>query len=119
IADIGSEEAVGFLVGALGEAKTPERRREFLAAINEALKGRRSFPMPKSWAGVYSSLVKSEDKVVASLARTLAVTFGDPKAINAMRKVLADTAADPSSRKNALASLLAARDDELATTLQR
>ncbi|HEX6987476.1 MAG TPA: hypothetical protein VF170_19005, partial [Planctomycetaceae bacterium] len=56
IADTGSEAAVAFLVTALGKAEAPERRREFLAAINEALKGRRSFPMPKAWAGVYAAL---------------------------------------------------------------
>jgi putative membrane-bound dehydrogenase-like protein len=118
IADEGSEEAVAFLVGSLGQAKTPERRREFLGAINEALKGRRTFPMPKTWAGVYAALAADPDREVQGLARALAVTFGDPKALGEMRTLLADASADPANRKAALASLVAARDKSLAPTLQ-
>ncbi|MDQ3329885.1 MAG: DUF1080 domain-containing protein, partial [Planctomycetota bacterium] len=118
IAEIGSDEAVAFLVEALGKAKSADRQQEFLAAINEALKGRRSFPMPKPWAGVYAVLVKGEDDDVKQLARALAVTFGDPKALGEMRALLVDPSIDGDVRKNALGSLLAARDKELAPTLQ-
>lgn len=118
IAESGTEEAVAFLVGSLGEAKTPERRREFLGAINTALRGRRSFPMPKAWAGVYAALAADPDQEVKGLARALAVTFGDPKALGEMRSLLVDESADAAARKAALASLLAARDKGLAPTLQ-
>lgn len=119
IADIGSEEAVAFLVEALGKAKSVDRQAEFLGAINEALQGRRRFPIPKPWAGVYAALAKSENQQVRILARALAVTFGDPNALAEMRAVLIDQSADAEDRKNALASLVAARDPELAKTLQQ
>jgi putative heme-binding domain-containing protein len=118
IADMGSEEAVAFLVEALGRADSAERRREFLGAIHEALKGRRRFPMPAPWAAVYAALIETDDREVVTLARALAVTFGDPQAIADMRALLADAANDAASRRGALASLLAIRDPELVLTLQ-
>jgi len=118
IADIGSEEAIAFLIEALGQAKVAGRQREYLEAINQALKGRRSFPMPKPWAGVYALLVKSNDSDVRQQARALAVTFGDPQALGEMRSLLADASQDAATRKAALASLVAAKDKDLAPTLQ-
>ncbi|MGC1275331.1 MAG: PVC-type heme-binding CxxCH protein [Planctomycetaceae bacterium] len=118
IADIGSEEAVAFLVESLGKAETANRQREFLAAINEALKGKRSFPMPEPWANVYSQLSKQDDAEVKQLARVLAVTFGDPNALDQMRSILTDGDAPAEARTAALESLLGARDKQLAAVLQ-
>jgi putative heme-binding domain-containing protein len=55
---------------------------------------------------------------VRSRVQALAVTFGDPQAFAAMRKLLVDRKTDLGARQAALASLLGARDRELAPTLQ-
>src|SRR5262249_50733092 len=47
----------------------------------------------------------------------VAVTFGDPQAFAAMRKLLVDRSTDLGARQGALAALLGARDRELAPTL--
>ena len=116
IADIGSEEAVAFLVETLGKAESADRQREFLVAINTALKGQRRFPMPAPWEAVYASLSKQDNAEVKRLARALAVTFGDPRALDEMRSILTDAGAE--NRKAALDSLLDARDKQLAGVLQ-
>src|SRR5262249_9383762 len=54
-----------------------------------------------------------------SVAYSLAVVFGDPKAIQHMRDDLASDKTDLPSRQAALAALLDARDKELAPVLQQ
>ena len=118
IAAIGSEEAVAFLIEALGRAASADEQLTFLRSIGQALQGRRSFPMPEPWAGVYGALAKSENAAVREQGRMLAVTFGDPKALAELRDVLKNAAAGAASRRAALAALLAARDANLAEILQ-
>ncbi|HYT92715.1 MAG TPA: PVC-type heme-binding CxxCH protein, partial [Gemmataceae bacterium] len=94
-----------------------ERARPLLRGLSEAFKGRRQVAMPPSWPGAFAALARSKDAEVRSLANAVAVTFGDPQVFTAMRKVLADRDADAAARQAALASLLGARDRDLAPTL--
>lgn len=113
IADIGTEAAVAFLVEQLGQAKTAARQKVFLNSINDALRGRRQFPMPESWASVGSKLNSSSDSAVKLQSLALAVTFGDPEAMQQLREIVMDKQSELTVRKSALASLLGAQDPKL------
>lgn len=117
IAEIGSNDAITFLVQALAKTPLPERQQEFLAAINTALQGRRQVPMPAPWPQAHAKLAQSENPSVVTLARTLAVTFGDPQATRQTRDLLASSETNPEERSAALAILLRIRDSELPAIL--
>jgi putative membrane-bound dehydrogenase-like protein len=82
-----------------------------LRALNDALKGRRLVEMPRTWENdVYPILVQSSDAEVRGQLQSLAVIFGDRRALNRMRETLVSESAEPALRQQALATLLAARD---------
>ncbi|MCA9020907.1 MAG: DUF1080 domain-containing protein, partial [Planctomycetaceae bacterium] len=117
IADIGTEDAVAFLVQQLGEADTADRQKVFLDSINSALRGRRKFPMPEPWSVVGKKLINSKDPLVRSQSLSLAVTFGDPAAMQQLREIAGNPKSDLAGRKAALASLLGAQDPQLVPIL--
>ena len=92
-------------------------RLDILKGIRDGLKGRTKVSMPKGWSEVAAKLGESKNSEVRSLATMISITFGDPNALNALRKVLADGKADANDRKGALESLLGAKDKELPPVL--
>ena len=119
IAKIGTPAALELLVTALGEAKDDARRLAILQATSEGLKGRRQVEMPKRWPGVGKSLLASSNAMLAADATALAVTFGDPVALDKLRGVLMDAKRSPGERKQSLDALLAVKDRQLAPGLQK
>ena len=94
-------------------------QRDILRGLGAALKGRRSVPMPAGWEAVETKLSVSSDAEVRTLAQTLSLTFGSPRAKAALRATAADVAADAAARRTALESLLGIRDPELPPVLQK
>lgn len=94
-------------------------QRDILRGLGAALKGRRSAPMPAGWEAVETKLSASSDAEVRTLAQTLSLTFGSPRAKAALRATAADVAADAAARRTALDSLLGIRDPELPPVLQK
>jgi len=92
-------------------------RLDILKGIRDGLKGRTTVQMPKGWPEVSGKLAKSASAEVRSLAQMISITFGDPEALAALRKVLSDGKAAADDRKAALESLLGAKDKELASIL--
>ena len=120
VSAIGSPGAIALLVEVgLIRAPSPARRLLVLRGINEALKGRRQVPMPPSWPEAFAGLIRDADPEVRSQATALAVTFGDPKALEALRGVLANASADRALRVEALESLLKAHAPDLSPALRR
>jgi putative membrane-bound dehydrogenase-like protein len=119
IAKIGTPAALELLVAALGRSKDDARRLAILQATSEGLKGRRQVPMPKSWPDVGKNLFASHNAMVAADATSLAVTFGDPAALDKLRGVVLDADRSSQERKQALDALLAVKDRRLAPSLQR
>jgi len=117
LASTGNEAAVALLVDGLSQRDDGPSQLVYLNGLNLALKGRRQFPMPKSWPAAFGRLVASQNSEVLSAAQTLAVTFGDAGAMQNLRKVLADANADPAQRQAALAALLGAKDAALTPVL--
>ena len=107
IGAIGSPETLDLLVSRLNGSP---RDRVILGELKESLKGRRSVPMPKSWATAFAVLMKNGDANVREQALSLAVVFGDARAFDRLRDLLRNAETDPGIRKNALDALVAAFD---------
>lgn len=125
IASVGTDASLELLVGLLGRHVTNSgpnrdvgRELAILSGLSEALKGRRQVKMPAGWPKVYQSLRLAPDPQVRSQATALALTFGDPSALQAMRGVLLDPDRAVADRREALTVLLRARAPELAATLK-
>jgi putative heme-binding domain-containing protein len=88
-----------------------------LRGIRAALAGQRQAKAPTEWATVYPKLADAKKKV-RSEAVALGVLFGDKAAFEILRGRVVSKAADLKARRDALKALLAAKDAELAGTLQ-
>jgi len=117
-AELGSDEAVAMLVGALATSNDVTEQATFLKAMSEAWQGVRRLDMPQGWPAVYAKLSHSKSDSVSAPARRLSVKFGDPQALVATQAILTDTTANLEERKSALQSLLGAKAPELAPILQ-
>jgi len=118
IASIGTPEALAVVTAQLKKTTEPKTQHAMLAATIQGLKGRRQVPMPAGWSEISASLMKSRNAEVNALATSLALTFGDPAALEKLRGVLANASAPIDERRQALDALLTARDPKLAATLQ-
>jgi putative heme-binding domain-containing protein len=107
-------DATGLLIDAL--AKTPEAGTQltFLTAIREALKGRRTVPMPQAWPtlfGKFQNLSVNDER--RQQATCLAVTFGNPAPALDMVKGRGNTA----NQAAAISALLDAGHPKLTPEL--
>ncbi len=118
IGSLKGNAGVPVLVRALGESHDGDEQLTILRAVRTALAGQRRVSPPAEWTAVYERLSRDSRDDVRNEATALGVTFGDPAAMASMRKLVASPEADAESRRAALKSLLAAKDPELATTLQ-
>jgi putative heme-binding domain-containing protein len=100
------------------EGQDAAGRLTTLTAINESLQGRRQVAMPAGWPAAFEGLMASEDEALRSQAIALGTTFGDPKALEAVRSIASDADAAEPRRLEALAALLKARDPGLPPVLR-
>src|SRR5262249_29242065 len=105
------------VVTALDKLENATDRGRFLRAVVDGLKGRPRVAMPANWPAVFAKLGTLNDPEVRQLASSLAVTFGDPKALASVRKLLATRDAPAAERVKAIETLAAAGDKELAPLL--
>lgn len=114
IGAIGTPDALDLLVGLLSGG---DRDRMILGELKESLKGQRQVAMPNSWTGAFDKLMKSTDAKLREQALSLAVTFGDTRALDRLRELLGAATLDLDIRKNALEALVTARDPKLPPLL--
>ena len=107
------------LIEVLGQTDDAQFQLDILKGVSQALKGRRSVPMPKGWEQVETKLGSSPNSEVKALAQSLALTFGSARALQDLRKSLQDPQAEIGVRRSALEALLAAKDSQLAPILQK
>jgi putative membrane-bound dehydrogenase-like protein len=91
---------------------------DILTGINEALKGIQKPTAPASWKSVAEDLIGASDPRVRELALQLSALFGDERAIDALRSVVADDKADAPQRRRAFAMLLQLRAPNLLPAIQ-
>ncbi len=90
---------------------------DILRGLTEALKGRRTVAMPLGWSAVELKLGSSTHSEVRTRVQSLSLTFGSKQALASLRKLTRDAGATVEARRNALASLIAAKDEELPAVL--
>ena len=81
-------------------------RGELLAGVLEAMQGRKSVAMPAGWPALYTRLIDGRHRETAT---TLAMRFGDPRAVEALRAAVKSKAVPVDERKRALQTLVEAR----------
>ena len=106
------ESGYGPLVDRLAAADSATRKW-MLAEIVAALAARGRMAAPPAWQRGWEILSVDSDDDVRRLARLVAVRFGDPRVEPQLRAVVADLKADAASRRDALAALVAAKDNGL------
>jgi putative membrane-bound dehydrogenase-like protein len=119
ISSAGTPEAIATVIDRLADTEDVTKQRMMLQGLQAGLKGRRQVAMPQKWPEASKRLAASANAEVRSLARAVAVTFGDAAAFTEMRRVLAARDADLAARQSALSTLLEARDKQLAPVLHR
>src|SRR5262249_7085068 len=113
----GTPESLELLVARINETRSDEVRSIILRGMQEALKGRRNVPMPKSWPSVFTQLIRNPAPEVHGQALTVAVTFGDPEALRQLRQIVLAVKQDVGLRRQALGALIDAHDNELVPIL--
>lgn len=101
------------------ETAAPAFQRDVVEGMHDALRGWRKAKPPSSWAEAYKTLALSADKTVLTLARDLAVVFGDGRALAELWKLTQNSSAEPDARRAALRVLIDARPDGLVSVLHR
>ena len=111
------DDNLSALVGILKEVDDPQFQLDVLRGIRDGLKGRPSVPMPAGWPEVSEKLARSPNAEVREIARALSTTFGDTRALEKLRAVLANAQVPAEERKSALDTLLGSRDTGLPPVL--
>jgi hypothetical protein len=106
------------LVRALGESVSENEQLAILAALRQALEGRRHVEPPANWDNVYGKITDSDNSKLRMRATALGVTFGDATAMKSVRQVIRSDSANLAERREALKTLLAVKDPQLAATLR-
>lgn len=113
------ETPLNQLVKFLAAEKNPDVQRDALVGIAEALEGRRDVPMPPAWPSLVMSIEAGTSDVAKESALTLSVTFGDPQALNTLRKRVTDTSLDTATRQQALSTLTRKHDAKTSKLMQK
>lgn len=81
-----------------------------LAGMDDAFRGWRQVPEPAAWSAFVDAGLRQRH---SGTVRDLNVLFGDGRALDAVRRVVLNRAADMVQRSEALETLIAARPDDL------
>ena len=118
ITAIGTPEALASVVDTLQRTDQPAARQAILGALNLALKGRTSAPMPPNWPATYQRIADDPDPEVRSLAQTIGLTFGDESILATLRATLAATGGPAAAKRRAADALRKAHDPRVAPILR-
>jgi putative membrane-bound dehydrogenase-like protein len=111
--------SVGALIADASVAKTPAIARDILQGMIDGFGGAREVAMPSEWNAAAPKLLGASDVAVRQRAMILAVMFGDPTAIESMKKTAADSTVAAPERSAALRVLLLRRKPDLLPILQK
>lgn len=106
-------EAANQVVQLLTTARKSDFQFDVLSGIDEALKGVQKATAPQSWKAAAETLANVTDPKVRELFQQLNALFGDGRALESLRAVVADKKAELPQRRRALATLLQSRSENL------
>ena len=102
----------------LAEAVLPDKQLPVLLGMQDALGTLREFPEPAGWNALYADLANSETPELRTRAESLAVLFGNPKAIGDLKARMANKDAPAAARVAAIELLTRRKADGLVPVLQ-
>ncbi|MSR58560.1 MAG: c-type cytochrome [Planctomycetaceae bacterium] len=111
--------AVNQIVESLARHETAAYRLDVLRGMSDALRGWRKAVPPSAWTTTAALLEKTKDDDVRRLTRELSVVFGDGRATDELRQIVADGAADIENRRQALRTLVETRAADVLPLLQK
>src|SRR5256885_13541793 len=103
----------------LAAAKPEAFQSDTLDGMADGLTGWRKAAKPAVWDLLAKKLENSPNAGLRAQARDLSVLFGDGRALEAVKKVALDQAADLSARKAALQALIESRAPDLRTLCEQ
>jgi len=106
------------LLGRITTIADPALRLNVLGGISDAMKGWVSTPQPANWTAFVQSIKKDEISL-ATTARELGVLFGDGRAIDEIRALVLDDAAEIGIRRSALIALVNQRPEDLSAVCEK
>ncbi len=110
--------AVNRLVQLMGERPDAAFQSDILSGMEEALTGWGKAAAPPAWAALAAKLNESPDENVRRLARTIGAVFGDGRAADELRALLARPNADVSARRRAMQTLVQSRAEGVVPLLR-
>jgi putative heme-binding domain-containing protein len=116
--DIESEPGTVNALVALAEQSSPDMAKDIVVGMAEALRGWSKAPQPAAWTSAASKLAAGGSADVKQHVQELGVVFGDGRAIDELRAMVANGDADPNARRQALRAMLAGRPADMAAALQ-
>ncbi|QDT36288.1 PVC-type heme-binding CxxCH protein [Stratiformator vulcanicus] len=117
IAEGRQAESFAFLTGQILKTENTGRRRDLLDAMLLALRGVRSYEMPRDWVAVRETLRRSGEKTLQTPTRSLALRFGDKRVIGELHRLAKDSGAPDDRRREAIKALQAVREPGLPPIL--
>jgi putative heme-binding domain-containing protein len=100
---------VAALLGAMTRTHPMENRLAVLDGVAEGLSGRRKVPKPSGWENIEAEMAHDANEAMRNRLRDLNVLFGDGRALDEIRALAVDDAADLGRRRAALRTLIEAR----------
>ena len=113
-----SADVLPQITSILATSEDPQLQLDILRGLTAATRDRRSVPMPAGWDAAEARLATNSNAEIRTLAQSLSLKFGSPRARAALRAIASDTAADAAARRAALESLLAVREPGLPEVLR-
>ena len=113
LADTGA--GIASLVKLAGNTNDALLRSDLLIGLTEALRGRKSAPMPEGWASAAPRLFAAEPEA-RERALSIALIYGDPAAPALLKTTVGDASAGVERRSRALQALVDRRVQGLAST---
>jgi HEAT repeat protein len=105
----GNISGIDQLVRVIRSVQTETHRSDLLSGLLTGLEGTRRFNLPPAWSETYAVLQESKEESVREQAQRLALIFEDPQAIQQLKELAGDSAADKSVRQRAIKALAGSR----------
>jgi putative heme-binding domain-containing protein len=117
VAALGKPAALAALVKKLDSSSDAAEQIAILEGLRQGLEGRRKVTPPEHWAAVAGKLLDQGNEEIVAHTVALGVKFGDAASFDWLRKQAASSDADMDARRDALESLIDAKDPQLVPTL--
>jgi putative membrane-bound dehydrogenase-like protein len=118
VASLGTPAALAALVEPLSKSQDPGEQLAILQGMRQGLEGLRDVKPPANWAQAAAKLIGEGHADIVAPTVSLGVKFGDQASFGWLRKLVIAKDGKLEARRDALQTLLAAKDAQLVGTLQ-